>query len=145
VQGYLPDNIYNMDETAYLFRAQPKSSLSKDNVSGGKVAKDRLTVGLCVNSTGTDKLKPLVIWKFKKPRDFGKTFDPSRYVEYHSNPSAWMNTKVDSPILCFYLHTPQPQVLESWNCSAKCYVVLLGSPFTCLASQDPRKLQVSTI
>lgn len=36
--------------------------------------KDRITLSVCVNATGTDKLKLLVIHTAKRPRDFGKTW-----------------------------------------------------------------------
>ena len=39
-------------------------------IEGNKISKDRITVGLCVNSTGTERLKPLIIHTAKKPRCF---------------------------------------------------------------------------
>jgi len=37
---------------------------------GGKKSKQRLTVLLGANADGRDKLRPLIIGKFKKPRCF---------------------------------------------------------------------------
>ena len=63
-------------------------------VSGKKKQKERITVALCSNATGTDKLVPLVIGKSARPRCFGKTFDPSVYVKYTHNKKAWMTSAV---------------------------------------------------
>ncbi len=93
---YLPNDIYNMDETGLFFRLGPNSTLATGAVKGTKKKKDRLTVALCCNATGTDKLKPLVIGKAKRPRCFGKkgTFNPAIYVNYTSNTKAWMTSPV---------------------------------------------------
>ncbi|MEW8693664.1 MAG: hypothetical protein AB2535_21740 [Candidatus Thiodiazotropha endolucinida] len=88
--AYDPNNIYNMDETGLFYRLLPNSTLATGPVSGTKKQKDRITVALCSNATGTDKLVPLVIGKFQRPRCFGKTFNPSVYVEYTFNRKAWM-------------------------------------------------------
>lgn len=65
INDYSSDDIYNADETALLFKAVPNRSLviSKEQCKGGKRSKERYTVLLCSNSSGTDKLKPLVIGK----------------------------------------------------------------------------------
>ena len=65
-----PGNIFNMDETGLFFRAIPNHSYLMANEGdqrqegrGCKAmkAKDRLTVVLCVNATGTCKVDPVVI------------------------------------------------------------------------------------
>ena len=61
-------------------------------LKGNKVTKDRITVGLCVNSTGTERLKPLVISTAKKPRCF-RAWKPTM-VHYYSNKKAWMTGEV---------------------------------------------------
>ena len=87
---YDPQDIYNMDETGLFYRLLPNSTLATGPVSGKKKQKERITVALCANATGTDKLVPLVIGKSAHPRCFGKTFNPSVYVKYTSNKKAWM-------------------------------------------------------
>lgn len=84
-----PDCVYNMDETGLFFRLEPDSTLAIGLVRGKKKSKERLTVALCANSTGTHKLKPLIIGKSKKPRCFG-SFNPSVYATYTFNKKAWM-------------------------------------------------------
>ena len=65
-QDYEPKNIFNCDETGLFYRAMPDKSLTldKESCEGGKKSKDRLTILLCVNSAGEEKLKPLVIGKY---------------------------------------------------------------------------------
>jgi len=71
VTGYEPQNIFNADETGLFYRALPDKTFSYKgkSCSGGKIAKERLTVLLCVSMSG-EKLKPLVIGKSVKPRCF---------------------------------------------------------------------------
>ena len=91
---YDPDDIYNMDETGLFYRLLPNSTLATGPVSGKKKQKQRITVALCANATGTDKLTPLVIGKSERPQCFGKTFNPSVYVTYTNNKKAWMTGAV---------------------------------------------------
>jgi hypothetical protein len=95
--GYSPDDVYNCDESGLYYRAQPNRTLNHAGPARGKKKiKDRITVMLCTNVTGTDKRIPLVIHKSARPRCFGKvgTWNVSDFCEYHHNSSAWMNTTV---------------------------------------------------
>ena len=62
---YAPEDVYNADETGLFFKALPDRSLvmAKETCKGGKRSKERFTVILCTNMTGTDKLQPLIIGK----------------------------------------------------------------------------------
>jgi len=51
---------------------------------------DRITILCCVNASGTDKKKLLVIGIIKKPRCFQKISLQKLLVEYHVNKIAWM-------------------------------------------------------
>ncbi|CAI6370038.1 unnamed protein product [Macrosiphum euphorbiae] len=95
VTGYEPQNIFNADETGLFYRALPDKTFSYkgESCSGGKIAKERLTVLLCVSMSG-EKLKPLVIGKSVKPRCF-KGIDVSKLaVEWKANSKAWMTTHI---------------------------------------------------
>jgi hypothetical protein len=67
LSGIDPANIYNLDETG-LFRLESDTNLATGPIRGKKKKKDRLTVSLCVNATGTDKVRPLVIGMAASPR-----------------------------------------------------------------------------
>lgn len=84
LQEYTADNVYNADEMGIYYRALPDGTL---NFRSEKT-KDRVTALVCVNMTGTDKRKLLVIGKSRDPRCFcGKKSLP---VTYKSSKNAWM-------------------------------------------------------
>lgn len=58
----------------------------------GKKSKERLTVGLGVNCTGSEKLTPIVIGKFKQPRCFKNV--KNLPVVYEANRTAWMTGNI---------------------------------------------------
>ena len=93
LNSYSKDDIYNADETGLFYHLGPNKTLSSFKRSGTKNSKDRITILFCVNASGTDKLKPLVIGKSLKPRCF-KNFEPSRYVNYDANKKAWMTSLI---------------------------------------------------
>ena len=66
LDGFEAKDVFNADETGLFYRATPDRSLvlSKEECKGGKKSKERFTVLLCSNFTGTEKLKPIVIGKF---------------------------------------------------------------------------------
>jgi hypothetical protein len=58
---YSPADIFNMDETALFYRMAPSQTLATKSMSGHKKDKSRVTVGLCCNMDGSEKLAPIVI------------------------------------------------------------------------------------
>ncbi|UYV75363.1 hypothetical protein LAZ67_12003658 [Cordylochernes scorpioides] len=93
--GYDPANIYNADETGLFFQLIPDRTLDHkdENCRGVKRMKQRITVLLCCNSTGTDKRLLLIIGKSTKPRCF-RNFSPHFYCTYTSNSKAWMTSSI---------------------------------------------------
>lgn len=87
---YTLDDIYNFDETALFYRLPPNKTLASCSVSGKKESKERITLGVCCNASGTDKAKLVFISKFARPLCFGKLFDPNNTVHYYNNQKAWM-------------------------------------------------------
>ena len=94
LQNYAPSDIFNCDETGLFFKCLPDSTLClrTEKCFGGKRSKERITVLLGCNSTGTEKLPTLLIGKSKKPRCFSgiKSFP----VLYEANSRAWMTTEL---------------------------------------------------
>ena len=100
---YDPEDIYNMDETALFYQLGPSSTLSTaKKVPGTKSSKARITVALCSNATGIDKVKPLVIGHARRPRCFGKNFDPELYAKYAFNTKAWMTRLIFDEWVCAF-------------------------------------------
>lgn len=93
------NDTYNMDETSLFYKLGPCSTLSTQAVPGTKKSKERITVALICNASGSDKRKPVVIAKSRRPRCFGKTFDPTMYCDYYHNKKAWMTTAVFQTIV----------------------------------------------
>ncbi|UYV78592.1 hypothetical protein LAZ67_16002085 [Cordylochernes scorpioides] len=93
--GYDPANIYNADETGLFFQLIPDLTLAHkdENCRGVKRMKQRITVLLCCNSTGTDKRRLLIIGKSAKPRCL-RNFSPHFYCTYTSNSKAWMTSSI---------------------------------------------------
>ena len=63
IEHYKPEDVFNVDETGLFFKLMPDKSMvvDKNDCRGGKKSKDRYTVMLCGNWSGTEKLKPIVI------------------------------------------------------------------------------------
>ena len=99
-----PEDVYNMDEIGSFYCAQPNKTLGQGKVCGRKIQKDHLTLALVVNTIGTDKLKPLIIYKSLCPRCFGRWL-PANYVWWFANQVAWMTS----------------YVFESWTMSLNVY------------------------
>ncbi|XP_003369532.1 tigger transposable element-derived protein 6 [Trichinella spiralis] len=63
LNDYRPDDVFNADEMGLFYRILPDKTLTfkGENCSGDKLSKERLTVLLCCNESGTEMVKPLVI------------------------------------------------------------------------------------
>ena len=91
---YNPNDVFNADETGLYWRMLPDKThtFKGEPCTGTKMSKERVTVLVCANMTGTEKSPLLTIGKFKKPRCFrGVLVLPT---EYEANPSAWMNSSI---------------------------------------------------
>lgn len=92
LQSYSPENIFNADEFGLFWRLMPDRTLAfkGEKCIGGKSSKERVTVLLCANMSGTEKLPLWVVGKFKTPRCFrGTTYLP---VTWRWNSKAWMTS-----------------------------------------------------
>lgn len=95
--GYIDADIFNADETGLFYRLLPDKTMEYKGKEchGGKQSKERLTLLLCTNATGTDKLKPIVIGKSQRPRCFKGIRDLSALpVSYYANKTAWMTSAI---------------------------------------------------
>ena len=90
LKDYKLEFIYNMDETGLFYRMVPNRSLASVQRCGVKKDKERVTVALCSNANGSDKLPLLIIGKRKKPRCFKNIWVENRGIYYHFNGRNWM-------------------------------------------------------
>lgn len=91
---YEADDIFNADETGLFFKCLPDKTLTFKNEKcyGGKLSKERVTLLLAANMSGSEKLKPVIIGKSAKPRCFaGVKCLP---LTYYSNKKAWMTSEI---------------------------------------------------
>nr|XP_034194200.1 jerky protein homolog [Osmia lignaria]XP_034195320.1 jerky protein homolog [Osmia lignaria] len=89
------NDVYNMDETALFWKSLPRKTLAPSTVkqiSGGKTKKDRITVGLCANITGSHKLSPLFVHKFKKPRALKSS--NNLLIVYKAQQNTWVDRTI---------------------------------------------------
>ena len=97
---YEPSNVFNGDETGLFYKGLADRGFVQGGVkpSGGKVAKERLSVLVTCNMDGTEKKKLLVIGRSKKPRGFPRNLS-SLPVIYESAGKAWMNSSIFTKFL----------------------------------------------
>ena len=90
------DDIFNVDETGLFYQLQPSRTLHfrNEKCTGGKQSKERISVLVGSNMSGTEKLKLLVIGKAGKPRCFKDV--KSLPVIYRHNKKAWMTGDIFS-------------------------------------------------
>ncbi|XP_072165265.1 tigger transposable element-derived protein 4-like [Diadema setosum] len=90
LRRYDPKDIYNADETGLFWQMLPEESLGFQGTTyhGGKQQKTCVTVLVCANMDGSNKLPLFVVGKNKRPRAFKNV----KYlpVAYEANKKAWM-------------------------------------------------------
>ena len=94
--SYEPRDIYNADETALFFRAQPARTMIYKNMdcNNTKICKERVSLLLTANMDGSDKLKPLVIGKSENPRCFKNINKANLPATYRNNSKGWMTAVI---------------------------------------------------
>ncbi|XP_045461753.1 tigger transposable element-derived protein 4-like [Harmonia axyridis] len=88
------EEIFNADETGFFYKLLPDRTLKfkGENCCGGKLSKERLTVMVAANLSGTVKKKLFVIGRSQKPRCFSSV--KSLPVDYANNRKAWMTSEL---------------------------------------------------
>ncbi|MCK5921306.1 MAG: hypothetical protein KAG66_10220 [Methylococcales bacterium] len=96
--GYVPEQIYNMDETGLQWKRMPNSTFVPREVhqaKGRKINKNRITILFCCNLAATCKMKPLVVHTAARPHPYRhlKSMDQSGVYWKKANRS-WMNASI---------------------------------------------------
>ena len=91
IQDFSPDDTYNGDEFALFWRLLPNRTyrIAGNRFNTGRKSKERISVFICANKSGTDKRKLMVIGKSENPRCFKNKRLP---VLYRNNTNAWMTS-----------------------------------------------------
>ncbi|XP_069322918.1 jerky protein homolog [Eulemur rufifrons] len=108
--GLSPEQVYSADETGLFWRCLPNPTPEGGAVPGLKHSKDRLTVLMCANATGSHRIKPLAIGKCSGPRAFkGIQHLP---VAYKAQGNAWVDKEIFSD---WFHHIFVPSVREHFR------------------------------
>ena len=94
LRRYDPNDVFNADETGLFWRLLPDKThaFRGELCTGVRRSKERVTVLVCANMTGTEKCPLLTIGKYKRPRCFrGVALLPT---DYEANPNAWMSSQI---------------------------------------------------
>lgn len=91
IAQYHPSDVFNMDEAAYFFKSLPQTSICFKYAPSLKGNKARLTIVVCTNASGTEKLPLTVLGKTKKPRWLP---DKPENVRYIGTSKGWMTVSV---------------------------------------------------
>ena len=83
-------DVFNMDETGLFYRLQADHSLATKQLEGRKQDKERLTVVICCNEDGSEKIPLWIIGKYAKPRCFKNVNMNSLDYQYRANKKAWI-------------------------------------------------------
>lgn len=83
-------DVFNMDETGLFYRLQADHSLATKQLEGRKQDKERLTIVICCNEDGSEKIPLWIIGKYAKPRCFKNVNMNSLNCQYCANKRAWM-------------------------------------------------------
>nr|XP_020671309.1 tigger transposable element-derived protein 1-like [Pogona vitticeps] len=93
-EGYLPEQVFNCDETCLFWKRMPNRTFltqEESKLPGHKPMKDRLTL-FCANASGDLKIKPLLVYHSENPWAFKKhKVDKAQLrVMWRSNAKAWV-------------------------------------------------------
>ena len=109
---YQEEDIYNMDETGLFWKMTPSRGLSTERMPGLKKNKARITLTLCSNATGSDKLPIWFVGKAKNPRAMARVNIRTMGGYWRWNQKAWMNQIIMKDWLeAFYAHIGTRTVL----------------------------------
>lgn len=73
------ENVYNADETGLIWKSMPATTMAtaaEKEAQGRRESKERVTILVCANVTGSHSITPLVIGKADRQRCFKRTKDP---------------------------------------------------------------------
>nr|XP_034983735.1 tigger transposable element-derived protein 1-like [Zootoca vivipara] len=94
-QGYLPQQVFNCDETRLFWKRVPKRTFltqEETKLPGHKPMKDCLTLLFWANASGDLKIKPMLVYQSENPRAFKKhkVNKDQLSVLWRSNAKAWV-------------------------------------------------------
>jgi len=128
---YLPDQVFNADETGLWWKKMPSRTFISKNektAPGFKASKDRITLLLCSNASGDFMTKPMFVNRSLNPRSMkgcNKKYFP---VYWRANKKSWMTASLFND---WFHHCFVPDVekyLKQKNLAFKVLLLLDNAP-----------------
>ncbi|XP_024005406.1 CENP-B homolog protein 2-like [Eutrema salsugineum] len=94
IDSFPKKDVFNMDETGLFYRLQADHSLATKQLEGKKQDKERLTIVICCNEDGSEKIPLWIIGKYAKPRCFKNINMTGLDCHYRSNKRALMTSVI---------------------------------------------------
>ena len=93
---YLDEDVFNADETGLYYRMAPDRAViaANDFSDGVEGDKERVSILLMTNSTGTYKSRLMVVGQVKAPRCLRGLNIGNLPADYRSNKNAWMSSEI---------------------------------------------------
>src|SRR5437762_8115798 len=91
---FIAENLFNMDETGLYWRRVISKGLTTAKLPGAKKDKSRISLVLCSNATGSEKLPLWLIGKSKKPRALRSVNLQALGAVWKASTKAWMNSDI---------------------------------------------------
>lgn len=98
IKKYEISNIYCLADPLFFYKVLPRQKYVLKSETGIKSTnsmklKDRVTLYMCTNATGTDKIPLTMIGNAKNPRCFGKDNQKELFKYYYNNENAFSDSK----------------------------------------------------
>jgi hypothetical protein len=145
IKDYEEKDIFNGDEFELFWRLLHKKTIIVKGkpFKTEKSSKDRVSVFLCSNMDGSEKLKPIVIGKYQTPRCLkNKKRLP---VVYRYNKNAWMRSEIFKEFLIKFNRKMIKENRKIWlfvdNCSTHPFINLSNIKLVFLPPNTTSRLQ----
>ncbi|XP_036598723.1 tigger transposable element-derived protein 1-like [Trichosurus vulpecula] len=122
---YLPEQIFNVDKTVLFYQKMPSRtciSVGGKTMLGHKASKNRVTLLLGGNASGTCKLKPAVVHHSENPRALKGISKTTLPVHYFANPKTWITLDIFEQ---WFMHCFIPEVEKFCNDNGLPFKILL--------------------
>jgi hypothetical protein len=96
ISQYKEEDIFNMDEIGLFWNLLPSRGLLIEPQPSVKKEKARISINLCSNTTGSERIRPWFIGKAKTPRALRNVSVSAMGGEWRWNSKSWMNTAIMS-------------------------------------------------
>ncbi|XP_034962830.1 tigger transposable element-derived protein 1-like isoform X3 [Zootoca vivipara] len=132
-EGFLPQQVFNCDETGLFWKRMPKRTYitkEEESLPGHKPMKDRLSLLFCANASGDFKMKPLLVYHSVNPRVFkeNNVIRSKLHVMWRANSKAWVTRQFFIEWVHEVFGPSVRKYLRDKNLPMKCLLVVDNAP-----------------